>query len=398
MIYKPNMNFSAQFVTQRFDTGVATDADTLPVATASKNCVDDATFVLTVTKMATGRYKITGTIPSNYVTGDTVDISVVATVNTKTGTDIIKSFMIDTALISDIPALVWAVTTRTLSSFGTLIADIWSNITRTLSDKAGFSLSADYDAAKDAASSTLVTTGVNAIRDDISNIQTGGGGSTPAEIWSHPARTLTSAYTDEQTPRDMAGAAAVVGSKALAITLYRLGTTTPIINARVSILNSTGTVTLQSNLTDSNGKVETTIDNGIYLFRYSCPSVNFEITSEMVTIDTDKTITRYGTAIVPLPPEEDKQNVLIYPKYPSYLNDTSVELYAEAWPQKNNFFGKALFTPGKTVAVLNEDHFEMQLTKGARFKITGKRDGVIFLEKFIAVTQDDMKDLDTYTE
>lgn len=36
---------------------------------------------------------------------------------------------------------VWAVTTRTLSSFGTLIADFWTNATRSLTDKAGFTIS-----------------------------------------------------------------------------------------------------------------------------------------------------------------------------------------------------------------------------------------------------------------
>jgi len=46
---------------------------------------------------------------------------------------------------------VWAVGTRSLTTFGTLIADIWASATRSLTDKAGFSLHADYDAAKSAA-------------------------------------------------------------------------------------------------------------------------------------------------------------------------------------------------------------------------------------------------------
>ncbi len=45
---------------------------------------------------------------------------------------------------------VWASTTRTLSSFGTLISDIWASISRTLTDKTGFELTAAYDAAKTA--------------------------------------------------------------------------------------------------------------------------------------------------------------------------------------------------------------------------------------------------------
>jgi hypothetical protein len=67
------------------------------------------------------------------------------------------------ALYSDktiVPTGVWSYTTRTLTSFGTLISDIWNYITRTL------------------------TSG-------------GGGGSTASEIWNYPTRTLTQIYTKE---------------------------------------------------------------------------------------------------------------------------------------------------------------------------------------------------------
>src|SRR5574337_377372 len=60
------------------------------------------------------------------------------------------------ATISGIPAAVWSAGTRTLTSFGTLIADIWANGSRTLSDKTGFSLVSDYDAAKTASSQISV--------------------------------------------------------------------------------------------------------------------------------------------------------------------------------------------------------------------------------------------------
>jgi hypothetical protein len=52
--------------------------------------------------------------------------------------------------------MVWANSARTLSSFGTLVADIWSYVTRTLTSGGG-----------------------------------GGGGATAAEIWSYATRTLT---------------------------------------------------------------------------------------------------------------------------------------------------------------------------------------------------------------
>ena len=78
-------------------------------------------------------------------------------------------------LVADIATAVWGATSRTLSSFGTLVADVasavWGATTRTLSafgfsvvvsDKTGFSLTTDYDAAKTAASQTSVNSGFTA--------------------------------------------------------------------------------------------------------------------------------------------------------------------------------------------------------------------------------------------
>jgi hypothetical protein len=54
--------------------------------------------------------------------------------------------------------VIWANATRTLSSFGTLVADtvsgVWGAATRSLTDKADFTLSAAYDAAKTAGDAT----------------------------------------------------------------------------------------------------------------------------------------------------------------------------------------------------------------------------------------------------
>lgn len=77
---------------------------------------------------------------------------------------------------TSVASAVWAATTRTLSSFGTLVADVWAHATRSLTDKsgfsgeatnmrgtdgaltdkAGFSLTTEYDAAKSAANQASV--------------------------------------------------------------------------------------------------------------------------------------------------------------------------------------------------------------------------------------------------
>ena len=101
MFYKPNTAFYGLFcITDA--TGAAANADSLPTATATKNGSDDGAFALTVANMATGRYKITGTVPSGYVSGDRVQISVAATVGGIASIAVVASFGVDTKYIGSL--------------------------------------------------------------------------------------------------------------------------------------------------------------------------------------------------------------------------------------------------------------------------------------------------------
>lgn len=102
MSYKPSGAYYAEFTTQRFDTGAATNADSTPAATANKNGTDDGSFTLTVTNIDTGRYKITGTVPSGYASGDVVNVSVAATVNSVAGKGIVDSFTVQVRANDDL--------------------------------------------------------------------------------------------------------------------------------------------------------------------------------------------------------------------------------------------------------------------------------------------------------
>lgn len=102
MIYKPGSSYHKLFTTQHPTTGVATDADSTPTATANKNGVDDDDVTLTVTNLATGLYKITGTIPSAYKAGDIVSVHIAATVSAVAGKRVIDTFNIDSYRLSDI--------------------------------------------------------------------------------------------------------------------------------------------------------------------------------------------------------------------------------------------------------------------------------------------------------
>lgn len=100
MLYKPSAAYYTTFTTQDA-TGAATDADSLPTASARKNGTTDAAFTLTVTKISTGLYKITGTIPS-YSAGDVVQTEVSATVGGVAGKAVVDQFQIDTQFTSEV--------------------------------------------------------------------------------------------------------------------------------------------------------------------------------------------------------------------------------------------------------------------------------------------------------
>jgi hypothetical protein len=78
---------------------------------------------------------------------------------------------IDPPTALDIAAAVWANSTRTLTSFGTLVADVWSAVTRTLTSGGG-GLTAQE------------------VWEYVTRTITGGGGSA-ADIWDYASRTLT---------------------------------------------------------------------------------------------------------------------------------------------------------------------------------------------------------------
>ena len=195
---KSEQAVTVDFTTADPTTGAAADADSTPVATLVVNGTDDAAAV-TVTNKATGVYKAAVTLPT-LGAGDVVSIRVAATVATVAGVGVVWTDVVDTKRVSDlkdeamrgtddalladdytappsasdIATAVWGATTRTLSSFGTLVADaataVWGAVTRSLTDKTGFALTAAYDHAKDDVLTPLavVDANVDSILDDTS--------------------------------------------------------------------------------------------------------------------------------------------------------------------------------------------------------------------------------------
>ena len=101
-MYKPSDAYYKEFTTANPSTGAAANADSLPAATANHNGSDDGSFTLTVANIDTGRYKITGTVPSGYAKGDVVNVTVAATCSSVAGKAAVDSFMIDSKRVGDL--------------------------------------------------------------------------------------------------------------------------------------------------------------------------------------------------------------------------------------------------------------------------------------------------------
>ena len=127
MFIKPNTNF-AFIGTTNDGTGAASDASTLPIATLTRNGVDDATVIIIVTKLTTGRYVATGTVPVGYAAGDKCNISFFATVNAVAGNASIGDFVVDTAFTSDIAASLVTLLTNLAAVPAAVVAFLFASV------------------------------------------------------------------------------------------------------------------------------------------------------------------------------------------------------------------------------------------------------------------------------
>lgn len=103
MSLKPGDTVVIYFNTVNPSTGVIQNADSAPTATMEHNGADDGSVTLTVTNVTTGRYKVTGTIPSSgYASGDKIAVRVNATVNSLAGECFPLQTVLDGERVSDL--------------------------------------------------------------------------------------------------------------------------------------------------------------------------------------------------------------------------------------------------------------------------------------------------------
>jgi hypothetical protein len=85
--HRPGDSLSKEFPTSSPVNGQSVDADSLPGVVLARNGTVDVAVTVSVTKIETGRYVATCTIPSEYIAGDVVALRLTATVGSVTGRD-----------------------------------------------------------------------------------------------------------------------------------------------------------------------------------------------------------------------------------------------------------------------------------------------------------------------
>lgn len=95
----------------------------------------------------------------------------------------------------------------------------------------------------------------------------------------------------------------LTGSNTVTLTLYLTGTTTPILDARLEIWNFDLSSILTFGITDANGQISFTADNGNYKVKFKKSGYSFT-TPDDLTVSGDTTTTYYGDTITITEPSE----------------------------------------------------------------------------------------------
>lgn len=114
--YKPGDTVYCEFTTQVFATGVATNADSTPTGTVNRNGTDDGSVTVTVTNIDTARYKAVFAVPSTYVPGDVLTLSIAATVSSVAGKAVIGNWKLGVGFVAQGTAAAGGSTTITLQT------------------------------------------------------------------------------------------------------------------------------------------------------------------------------------------------------------------------------------------------------------------------------------------
>lgn len=116
MDYRPGDTVYALFPTQNPTTGAATNADSTPTGVLNRNGTDDGSVTVTVTNLATGRYKAVFTIPATYIPGDVLNLNISAAVSSISGNATVWATRVGWGFVSSGTAAAGGASTITLQT------------------------------------------------------------------------------------------------------------------------------------------------------------------------------------------------------------------------------------------------------------------------------------------
>jgi hypothetical protein len=117
----------AEFITSTA-AGAATNADSLPTGTVNKNGTDDGAVSVTVTNIDAGRYKATFTVPATYLPGDTVTLTIAATVSSVAAKAVVGSWRLGYGTTRANTAQAGTVSSITLDASASATTDLYKGL------------------------------------------------------------------------------------------------------------------------------------------------------------------------------------------------------------------------------------------------------------------------------
>ncbi len=289
------------------------------------------------------------------------------------------------SLVADVATAVWAAGTRTLTSFGTLIADIWSYAARTLtaiSDSAGVTTLLSRILGTLAAGTHNPQSG-----DAYALIGAGGAGLTAlgdarlanldAAISSREASGAAAAAVagiPEAVDAELSvshgsglwGEAEASGANSLTITVTDADTELALPGVLITIKNSDDTAIVHQGRTDTQGQAVASLDDGSYRIHASAiPGYGSAIVPQDVSENTDVAI-----ALTPIQASAPSAPGLCVVYCYAYRNGTPQAgmTLAATLQDRNSATDGVLLSRQVTTATTDADGYaELQLVQGSQF-------------------------------
>jgi hypothetical protein len=186
------------------------------------------------------------------------------------------------------------------------------------------------------------------------------------------------------------------GSSSVTLTTQLSPALTALADVVVTLMDSTDTVVQDSKKTNASGQVIFSCDDGSYKVRLAKAGYSFT-TPQSLTVSGDTAATYSGTAIVAPAPAAGCQTLYGYVYDSSLTAVAGQEVTAEIVDIPNMSISPAIISAQRLTGATDVNgYFTLQVAKGLYIKVSAMSGSKVFLNKKLAVSSDDTKDIRTY--